>query len=142
MLFYLIFCCHKSVKCSISVTQSLINDIRSRIPDDTSIDVEAQGPVKFSIWVSFAEIYNEYIYDLLEAMPRTKKVRRQALKLSEDKNGSIFVKGKNLQIFCLSFPFLFSLLLCISQKQKIDDELLLFYFFFFLGFYCIFHFLR
>ncbi|XP_071828189.1 uncharacterized protein [Apostichopus japonicus] len=89
---------HDSTK-DCDVTQSLINDIRSRIPDDTSIDVEAQGPVKFSIWVSFAEIYNEYIYDLLEAMPRTKKVRRQALKLSEDKNGSIFVKGlKEIQV--------------------------------------------
>ena len=30
----------------------------SRVVDDTTIDVEAQGPVKFSVWVSFAEIYN------------------------------------------------------------------------------------
>lgn len=80
-------------------TQCLINDIRSRIPDDTSVDVEAQGPIKFSIWVSFAEIYNEYIYDLLEAVPKGKKVRRQALKLSEDKHGSIFIKGlKEIQV--------------------------------------------
>ena len=74
---------------------NVLEDIRCRIPDDTSIDVEAQGPVKFAIWVSFAEIYNEYIYDLLEAIPKGKKVRRQPLKLSEDKNGQIFIKGKH-----------------------------------------------
>ena len=37
----------------------------SRVADDTTINVDAQGPVKFSVWVSFAEIYNETIYDLL-----------------------------------------------------------------------------
>ncbi|XP_022091701.1 kinesin-like protein KIF20B isoform X2 [Acanthaster planci] len=72
---------------------SVLEDVNNRIPDDTSIDVEAQGPLKFSVWVSFAEIYNEYIYDLLEAIPKAKKVRRQPLKLSEDKNGQIYIKG-------------------------------------------------
>ena len=71
------------------------DDIASRIPDDTSIDVEAQGPIKFSIWVSFAEIYNEYIYDLLEEIPKGKKARRQPLKLASDKHGSIYIKGIN-----------------------------------------------
>ena len=30
---------------------------------------KGQGNVKFSIWVSFAEIYNEFIYDLLDKIP-------------------------------------------------------------------------
>ncbi|XP_038071141.1 kinesin-like protein KIF20B isoform X4 [Patiria miniata] len=72
---------------------NVLDDINSRIPDDTSVDVEAQGPLKFSVWVSFAEVYNEYIYDLLEAIPKAKKVRRQPLKFSEDKNGQIYIKG-------------------------------------------------
>ena len=90
-----------------------MEDIRSRIPDDTSVDVEAQGPVKFSIWVSFAEIYNEYIYDLLEAIPKGKKARRQPLKLSSDKNGSVFIKGKSIRIICREKEN--GMILCIRQ---------------------------
>ncbi|XP_071947720.1 uncharacterized protein [Antedon mediterranea] len=72
---------------------NILNDINLRIPDDTSVDVESQGPVKFSIWVSFIEIYNEYIYDLLEPMPKGKKARRQTMKLAEDKNGNVYIRG-------------------------------------------------
>ncbi|XP_071479037.1 uncharacterized protein [Diadema antillarum] len=79
--------------------QTLFEEINMRIPDDTTVNVDAQGPIKFSIWVSFAEIYNEYTYDLLEPLPKEKKVRRQALKLAEDKHGSIYIKGlKEIQV--------------------------------------------
>ncbi|XP_063963250.1 kinesin-like protein KIF20B isoform X2 [Lytechinus pictus] len=73
--------------------QTFLDEVNARIPDDTMVNVDAQGPIKFSIWVSFAEIYNEYMYDLLEPLPKEKKIRRQALKLAEDKNGSIYIKG-------------------------------------------------
>lgn len=73
--------------------QTFLDEVNARIPDDTVVNVDAQGPVKFSIWISFAEIYNEYMYDLLEPLPKEKKIRRQALKLAEDKNGSIYIKG-------------------------------------------------
>ena len=46
----------------------------------------------FSIWVSFAEIYNEFIYDLL-AEPVAGKPR-PSLKLSEDRNRNPYIKGK------------------------------------------------
>ena len=65
-----------------------------RIREDTSIDVESQGQIKFSVWVSFAEVYNEYIYDLLEPLPKKKNSRRVALQLREDKNGSPYIKGR------------------------------------------------
>ncbi len=48
------------------------------------------------MWVSFCEIYNEYIYDLLEPIPKKKNARRHALALREDKNGAPFIKGRHL----------------------------------------------
>nr|XP_061794078.1 kinesin-like protein KIF20B [Nerophis lumbriciformis] len=46
---------------------------------------------KFSVWVSFCEIYNENIHDLLEAAPGGTG-RRTALRLSQDAHGNAFVK--------------------------------------------------
>ena len=63
----------------------------SRVVDDNTINVDAQGPVKFSVWVSFVEIYNETIYDLLE--PQGKDEKRTTLKLGEDTNGNPYIKG-------------------------------------------------
>lgn len=66
--------------------------------EETVVNVEDQGQINFSVWVSFAEIYNEQIFDLLEPIPKKKNVRRPILKLSDDKNGSPFIKGKLNQI--------------------------------------------
>ena len=90
--------------------------------------LQGQGNVKFSIWVSFAEIYNEFIYDLLDKIPTSskresaykicgertcpdslrsartsltpplhflaeKKFKRRVLRLSDDPNGNVFIKG-------------------------------------------------
>ncbi|XP_030630605.1 kinesin-like protein KIF20A [Chanos chanos] len=38
----------------------------------------------FSVWVASYEIYNEYIYDLLQAPPTTKSKKRPALRVCED----------------------------------------------------------
>nr|XP_057918684.1 kinesin-like protein KIF20B isoform X3 [Doryrhamphus excisus] len=57
--------------------------------DRLSLAVEAD--TKFSVWVSFCEIYNESIHDLLEAMP-SGAPRRTALRLSQDVKGNAFVK--------------------------------------------------
>jgi len=45
------------------------------------------------VWVSFAEIYNEQIYDLLEPCPEGKGKKRTTLKLGDDKLGNPYVKG-------------------------------------------------
>ena len=66
----------------------------SRVVDDTTINVDAQGPVKFSVWVSFAEIYNETIHDLLEPCPMGKGKKRTTLRLGDDTNGNPYVKGR------------------------------------------------
>ena len=64
-----------------------------RIADDTTVSVDAQGPVNFSVWVSFAEIYNEQIFDLLDPCPTGKGKKRNTLRLGDDKNGNPYIKG-------------------------------------------------
>ncbi|KAK7945006.1 hypothetical protein WMY93_000734 [Mugilogobius chulae] len=49
--------------------------------DRISLDVSEF--TKFSVWVSFCEIYNENIHDLLEALPNSSH-KRTALRLSQD----------------------------------------------------------
>ncbi|XP_066925185.1 kinesin-like protein KIF20B isoform X2 [Clytia hemisphaerica] len=71
----------------------LAEEIRARVMDATEISVEQQGNVKFGVWVSFMEIYNELIYDLLDLTPIGKGRKRPALKLGDDRNGKPYVKG-------------------------------------------------
>ena len=58
--------------------------------DGSTIDLEDSGVVCYSFWVSFAEIYNEFIYDLLADEPNKS---RRGRRLAEDKNHNHFVKG-------------------------------------------------
>nr|XP_040038475.1 kinesin-like protein KIF20A isoform X1 [Gasterosteus aculeatus aculeatus] len=51
----------------------------------------AEG-VQFSIWVAFYEIYNEFLYDLLDASPSLQPRKRATLRLSDDKYGNPYVK--------------------------------------------------
>uniref|UniRef100_A0A2K5EHT4 Kinesin-like protein n=1 Tax=Aotus nancymaae TaxID=37293 RepID=A0A2K5EHT4_AOTNA len=60
-------------------------------PDTASVPVPAD--IRFSIWISFFEIYNELLYDLLE--PPSQQRKRQTLRLCEDQNGNPYVKDLN-----------------------------------------------
>ncbi|KAF6280865.1 kinesin family member 20A [Rhinolophus ferrumequinum] len=60
-------------------------------PDTAPISVPAD--IRFSIWISFFEIYNELLYDLLE--PPSQQRKRQTLRLCEDQNGNPYVKDLN-----------------------------------------------
>ncbi|KAM6056507.1 Kinesin-like KIF20A [Chlamydotis macqueenii] len=51
--------------------------------------------MQFSIWVSFFEIYNELIYDLLEPSLPGQNRKRQTLRLCEDQTGNPYVKDLN-----------------------------------------------
>ncbi|XP_061607791.1 kinesin-like protein KIF20A isoform X1 [Phyllopteryx taeniolatus] len=48
--------------------------------------------LQFSIWVSFYEIYNEFLYDLLDAAASLQPRKRITLRLSDDKHGNPYVK--------------------------------------------------
>lgn len=47
----------------------------------------------YSLWVSYAELYNERVYDLLDCSTITKNKRRKELKLMQDRNGYSYIKG-------------------------------------------------
>uniref|UniRef100_A0A8C9RQ61 Kinesin-like protein n=1 Tax=Scleropages formosus TaxID=113540 RepID=A0A8C9RQ61_SCLFO len=48
--------------------------------------------VQFSVWVSFFEIYNEFLYDLLETPSSLQPRKRATLRLSDDRYGNPYVK--------------------------------------------------
>ncbi|XP_012360324.2 kinesin-like protein KIF20A isoform X2 [Nomascus leucogenys] len=60
-------------------------------PDTAPVPVPAN--IRFSVWISFFEIYNELLYDLLE--PPSQQRKRQTLRLCEDQNGNPYVKDLN-----------------------------------------------
>nr|XP_046224435.1 kinesin-like protein KIF20B isoform X3 [Oncorhynchus gorbuscha] len=69
---------------------STLNDIEGTVTEQRfSLVVEAH--TKFSVWVSFCEIYNENIHDLLEPVPIGAQ-KRTTLRLSQDVKGNSFVK--------------------------------------------------
>ena len=86
---------------SIDSTEKLFAELNNRVREEARVNVQDQGNIKFSVWVSFAEIYNEQIYDLLEPMPKKKNARRPCLKLSEDRNGSPYIKGRGFNPIAL-----------------------------------------
>ena len=46
--------------------------LADRVRDETLVDIK-HHEIKYAVWISFAEIYNESIYDLLEKMPVAKR---------------------------------------------------------------------
>ncbi|XP_041866568.1 kinesin-like protein KIF20B isoform X2 [Melanotaenia boesemani] len=58
---------------------------------EDKISLKVKTNTKFSVWVSFCEIYNENIHDLLEVTPSV-GLRRAALRLSQDVKGNAFIK--------------------------------------------------
>uniref|UniRef100_A0AAZ3S0J3 Kinesin motor domain-containing protein n=1 Tax=Oncorhynchus tshawytscha TaxID=74940 RepID=A0AAZ3S0J3_ONCTS len=69
---------------------STLSDIERTVTEDAfSLVVDAH--TKFSVWVSFCEIYNENIHDLLEPVP-IGSLKRSTLRLSQDVKGNSFVK--------------------------------------------------
>ncbi|MCI4386644.1 hypothetical protein PGIGA_G00064800 [Pangasianodon gigas] len=55
-------------------------------------DVTVDKMLQFGIWVSFYEIYNEFVYDLLEPPMSLHTQKRNTLRLSDDKHGNVYVK--------------------------------------------------
>ncbi|TDG97644.1 hypothetical protein EPR50_G00210020 [Perca flavescens] len=57
--------------------------------DSFCLDVATN--LRFSVWVSFCEIYNDNIHDLLEQVPAG-HLKRTVLRLSQDVKGNSFIK--------------------------------------------------
>lgn len=79
--------------CPLEVTErsqeSDLND--EELLHSTYLSETAYGDqIKYSVWVSFAEVYNEQVFDLFE-VPNLKK--RSLLKLGEDKHGNPYIRG-------------------------------------------------
>ena len=70
----------------------------SSILDVTSINVDNQGPIQFSVWLSFAEIYNEHVFDLLEPISMGKDGKRTVLKVGDDRKGNPYIKGNTVDV--------------------------------------------
>lgn len=52
-----------------------------------------------AVWISFCEIYNEYVYDLLNVLSTSKTQRRRVLRICEDQGGNFYIKG-NSTLLC------------------------------------------
>ena len=93
--------------CSLQSLATMFPMLKNRLRD-TNIVKSARhssesADIHFSVWISFAEIYNENIYDMLEKIPDVKrkgdKPRKIPLKLAEDKDGAVYIKGlKEIQV--------------------------------------------
>jgi kinesin family protein 20 len=70
--------------------------MQAQLNDSLRVNIEAEEVV-FSTWISFAEVYNENVYDLLEPTGHRSQ-KRQTLALGEDNNGQVYIKGK--KTFC------------------------------------------
>nr|KAF7390577.1 hypothetical protein H0235_017739 [Vespula pensylvanica] len=79
--------------------KSLENSERSIIGLGSKRD-ECNGESMYAVWLSFAEIYNDNIYDLLDF---EEPLRNRPLKLIGDKNGLTYVKG--LTTIYVTTPF-------------------------------------
>ena len=92
IIVYLLFnSCRWSVRWVVCVLSEGPSVLGSLLEDPVVLDVAPD--TSFSIWVSFCEIYNENIHDLLDAGPPGAP-RRAALRLSQDIKGNSFVKGQ------------------------------------------------
>ena len=106
--------------------QKIIIVAKSRTRDSTSVDL-AGSSLHFAVWVSFAEIYNENIYDLFERIPEAKKgvgetvkPRRSPLTIGSDKaSGSPFIRNLK-EVFVNSADEAYQLSADPGTVMKID----------------------
>ncbi|SPP74887.1 kinesin-like protein subito [Drosophila guanche] len=69
--------------------------LRQEIRSDHTFETKTEPDLSVMIWVSFVEIYNELVYDLLSIPPRQDNlgaVQRKPLKIACNK-GQVFIKG-------------------------------------------------
>ncbi|XP_034425712.1 kinesin-like protein KIF20A isoform X1 [Hippoglossus hippoglossus] len=70
---------------------SLSTDSMNSVSEADSFCLDVDSNIRFSVWVSFCEIYNDNIHDLLEQVPGGHH-KRTVLRLSQDVKGNSFIK--------------------------------------------------
>jgi len=73
-----------------SLSNATLKDWNIRAKDDNICNLQYPNDY-YSVWVTYCEIYNEQVFDLLESCDKRKK--RVALRVTEDKKGKFYVKG-------------------------------------------------
>ncbi|XP_032088243.1 kinesin-like protein KIF20B [Thamnophis elegans] len=81
--------CHSNSSSRTTTTTTDNREDKKEAEADQSV-LEEQRNVKYSLWVSFCEIYNESIHDLL--LPISHDKRRKMLRLAQDIKGYSYVK--------------------------------------------------
>jgi hypothetical protein len=94
---------------------STFRDMQAQLNNSSLVTVEGQEVV-FSTWISFAEVYNENVYDLLKPIG-TRKQKRQNLALGEDSKGQVYTKGLR-HVFVNSGDEAYRVMLCGQHNLK------------------------
>ncbi|XP_051785025.1 kinesin-like protein KIF20A isoform X2 [Erpetoichthys calabaricus] len=76
----------KSAHASLSFSSVSYDQTESTVSNS---DIET---LHFSVWISFYEIYNECVFDLLEPLPTSKNQKRANLRVCEDHSGNSYIK--------------------------------------------------
>ncbi|KAJ1532393.1 hypothetical protein ONE63_000993 [Megalurothrips usitatus] len=66
-------------------------EMQKTLCNDSPVDMCNEGGVVYGVWVSFAEVYNENIYDLLDPM-MSRNRKRMPLKMAQDGEGITFIR--------------------------------------------------
>ncbi|KFQ09267.1 Kinesin-like KIF20B [Leptosomus discolor] len=83
---------HEAISCSLNflIIFLYLADLEELLKGSEQSSTTVKNYVKFSIWVSFFEIYNECFYDLL--IPTSNDKKRKTLRLAQDIKGCSYVK--------------------------------------------------
>ena len=80
------------VKFAFIITCSTLG-ARSAVPSASAPMSEEGGPFRYTLWLSYAELYNDSFYDLLDVSPRSSTLRRKALDLRSEQDGQVYLHG-------------------------------------------------
>ncbi|XP_058840978.1 kinesin-like protein KIF20B isoform X2 [Acipenser ruthenus] len=69
----------------------VLGDFEEQLDSSERFSLSVGTNIKFSLWVSFCEIYNENIFDLLDPVSNC-ALKRNTLRLAQDVKGNTFVK--------------------------------------------------
>jgi hypothetical protein len=70
--------------------------MQEQLNNSLLVNIDGKG-CAFSTWVSFAEIYNENVFDLLEPFASVRQ-KRQNMALGVDNKGQVYIKGRTFVI--------------------------------------------